>query len=264
LVIDPLGCVLYISDASPKILVHGKELKGMDVVIPRVGTYATSYVLAVIRQFDLMGVALMNNHSSIARSKNKLGCLQLLAQNAISVPETLISRYPRHLSKLIELLGGTPVIMKLLRGTQGVGVIISETRRSVESVLDTIWSLGEDILLQRFIQESEGRDIRVMVIGDKVCAAMRRNPRKGEFRSNIHRGGVGEVIKLPRSHELLAIRAAKVLGLQLAGVDIIESRQGPMVVEVNSSPGFQGLEQATGINIAGRIIRHAASLRKGS
>jgi len=261
-VVDPLKCVLHVIQRSPKVLYNGKELKDVAAVIPRIGTFGTGYSIDVVRQFGVMGVPCMNDDMAIARSRNKFGCLQLLARKGIRVPDTLMSRYPRNLDKLISLVGGTPVIMKLLKGTQGTGVIFAESQASVESMLETIWSLGEDIMIQRFIRESKGRDLRVLVINGKVVSAMRRIGREGEFRSNIHRGGVGERVKLPAAYEKAALAATEACGLVLAGVDILESKDGPLVIEVNSSPGFQGLEAATGQNIAKMIARVAVRMRR--
>ncbi len=257
-VLDPLRCVLQISTGTPQLLHGTREVKGMDVVIPRISTFATAYLLAVVRQLEWLGVPSVNDHGSIARARNKLGCLQLLASRGVRVPDTLISRYPRNMDRLLERLGGTPVILKLLRGTQGTGVIFAESQASVESMLETIWSLGEDIMLQRFVAESKGRDVRALVIDGKVRSSMRRVAREGEFRSNIHRGGVGESIRLPKEFERAALSATEAVGLRLAGVDILESSDGPQVIEVNSSPGFQGLEAATGENVARMIVEFAA------
>jgi ribosomal protein S6--L-glutamate ligase len=262
-VIDPLKCVLLISKKVSSLLVGGRPLALPDAVLPRIGTAGTAYSIGVVRHFDLLKVPLVNNHGPIARAKNKLGCLQLLASKGIRIPDTLMSRYPRDLDKMMKLVGGPPLIMKLLRGTQGTGVIFAESKASVESMLETIWSLGEDILLQRFIAESKGKDIRALVIDGKVRAAMRRIGREGEFRSNIHRGGVGEAVKLSPEYQRLAVKAADAIGLQLAGVDILESADGPMVIEVNASPGFQGLEAATGANIAREFIEAAVRAARG-
>ena len=256
-VIDPLKCVLLIRAKEPSLLVGGKPLALPDAVIPRIGTTGTAYSIAVVRQFDLMKVPVVNSHGPIARAKNKLGCLQLLASKGIPVPDTLMSRYPRDLDRLMKLVHGPPLIMKLLRGTQGTGVIFAESRSSIESMLETIWSLGEDILLQRFIAESKGRDVRVLVVDGRVKGAMRRVGPEGEFRSNIHRGGTGEPVKLPAAYERVATAAARAVGLQVAGVDILESAGGPLVVEVNASPGFEGLEAATKKNAARWFIEAA-------
>ncbi len=260
LVVDPLKCVLQVTPKHPTILYNGRPLKEINAVIPRIGTFGTEYSIAVIRQFGIMGVPCMNDPEAIARARNKFGCLQLLARKGIRVPDTLMSRYPRNLDKLIDLIGGTPIIMKLLRGTQGTGVIFADSAASVESTLETIWSLGEDIMLQRFVRESKGRDLRVLVIDGKVVSAMRRIGREGEFRSNIHRGGVGERVKLTRECERAAVQATDATGLKLSGVDILESDKGPLVIEVNSSPGFQGLEAATAQNIARLIVKCAVKM----
>jgi ribosomal protein S6--L-glutamate ligase len=256
-VLDPLKCVLLLKQDGPSLLASGRPVRGPGVVLPRIGTSGTEYSIAVVRHFELMGIPVVNGSDAVARAKNKLGCLQLLAAKGLPVPETLMSRYPRDLDRLMKLVGGPPVIMKLLRGTQGTGVIFAESRASVESMLETIWSLGEDILLQRFIAESKGKDVRALVIDGEACAAMRRVGREGEFRSNIHRGGVGEAVDLSPGVERLAVRAAKAVGLRIAGVDILESSRGPLVIEVNASPGFEGLEEATKSNIARLFIRSA-------
>lgn len=263
-VVDPLKCVLLMSGGKPSILVGGRPLQRPEAVLPRIGTAGTDYSIAVVHHFELMRVPVLNGHASIARAKNKLGCLQHLAARGIPVPDTLMSRYPRDLDRLMKLLGGPPLILKLLRGTQGTGVVFAESKASVESMLETIWSLGEDILLQRFIAESKGKDIRALVIDGRVRAAMRRIGPEGEFRSNIHRGGTGEPVRLSPAFERIAVRASRAVGLQIAGVDILESASGPMVIEVNASPGFEGLEEATKRNIAGMFLESAArAARKG-
>jgi ribosomal protein S6--L-glutamate ligase len=262
-VIDPLQCVLLIRGGEPAILKGGRMLPRPDAVIPRIGTTGTAYTIAVVRHFDLMKVPVVNGHGPIARAKNKLGCLQLLASKGLRVPDTLISRYPRDLDRLIRLVGGAPLILKLLRGSQGTGVVLAESREAVGSMLETLWSLGEDILVQRFIAESKGRDVRALVIHGRVRAAMRRVGMEGEFRSNIHRGGTGEPVDLPREYARAAVRAARAVGLGLAGVDMLESAEGPMVVEVNASPGFEGLEETTGRNIARMFIEAAVRAARG-
>ena len=261
-VVDPLKCVVSLMGGQPGLLLNGKPMERPDVVIPRIGTTGTAYCLAVVRQLEHMGVPCVNSAGPIARARNKLGCLQILAQHGIRVPDTVISRYPRHLDRLIALLGGTPLILKLLRGTQGTGVIFADSVPAVESMLETIWSLGEDIMLQRFIAESKGRDVRALVVDGKIRASMRRIGREGEFRSNIHRGGVGEKVKLKPEYAHLALAAAEACGLKVAGVDILESKDGPMVIEVNASPGFQGLEEATGGNVARMIVEYALKLAR--
>ncbi len=260
-VVDPLRCVLLLKPDGPAILAGGRALPRPGTVIPRVGTAGTDYSIAVVRHLELMGVPVLNGSDAIGRAKHKLGCLQTLAARGLPVPDTLIARYPRDLDRLMKLLGGPPVILKLLRGTQGTGVIFAESRSSVESMLETIWSLGEDILLQRFIAESKGRDLRALVVDGRVHAAMRRIGAPGEFRSNIHRGGVGEAVKLDRAYERVALGAARAVGLRAAGVDMLETSAGPVVLEVNASPGFEGLEEATGLNAARVLVQ--AAVRRG-
>ncbi len=262
-VTDPLKCVLRLSDGEPSMLVGGRTLKQPQVVLPRIGTAGTIYSIAVVRHFELMGVPVVNRSTAIEQAKNKLACLQVLAKKGVPVPDTLMSRYPRDLDKLMKLVSGPPLILKLLRGPQGTGVIFAESKASVESMLETIWSLGEDIMIQRFVAESKGKDIRALVIHGEVRASMRRIGAEGEFRSNIHRGGVGEPVKLTRAYERIAVKAAEAAGLELAGVDILESSSGPMVIEVNASPGFEGLEQATGQNVAKLFVQAAVRAARG-
>jgi ribosomal protein S6--L-glutamate ligase len=263
-ILDPLKAVLLLRGTDPLLLVGGRPLPRPDVVIPRIGTAGTAYSIAVVRHFELMKVPVLNRHDPIARAKDKLGCLQLLVSRGLSVPETLMSRYPRDLDRMMRLVCGPPLIMKLLRGTQGTGVIFAESRASVESMLETIWSLGEDIMLQRFVAESKGKDVRVLVVEGRARGAMRRVGPEGEFRSNIHRGGVGEEIRLEKPFRRAAESAAKAVGLQVAGVDLLESKHGPLVLEVNASPGFEGLEAATKRNIAKLFIEAAVRVgRRG-
>ncbi len=261
-VADPLKCVLRLSAGEPSMLVSGRTLKRPEAVLPRIGTAGTTYSIAVVRHFELMGVPVVNRSVAIEQAKNKLSCLQVLAAKGIPVPDTLMSRYPRDLDKLMKLVAGPPLILKLLRGTQGTGVIFAESKASVESMLETIWSLGEDIMIQRFVAESKGKDIRALVIDGEVRAAMRRIGAEGEFRSNIHRGGVGEPVKLSKRYEQVAVKAAEAAGLDLAGVDILESAAGPMVIEVNASPGFEGLEEATNQNIAKMFLQCAVRVAR--
>jgi ribosomal protein S6--L-glutamate ligase len=262
-VADPLKCILRLSHGQPSMLLGGRTLQRPHAVLPRIGTAGTTYSIAVVRHFELMGVPVVNRSTAIEQAKNKLACLQILAAKGVPVPDTLMSRYPRDLDKLMKLVSGPPLILKLLRGTQGTGVIFAESKASVESMLETIWSLGEDIMIQRFIAESKGKDIRALVIDGEVRAAMRRIGAEGEFRSNIHRGGTGEPVKLSKAYERIAMKAAAAAGLRLAGVDILESSAGPMVIEVNASPGFEGLEEATKKNIARMFVEAAVRAAKG-
>lgn len=259
-VADPLACTVVIDGPVPRVYGNSKELRSIDAVVPRIGAYGARHGIAVVHAFDDQGVPTLNHHEAIERVKDKLGCLQRLAKAGLPVPTTVLTRSPKAINRALEAVGGVPVILKFLRGTQGTGVMSSESVASARSMLDAIWSLGEDVLLQRFVSESRGRDLRVLVVGGEVVAAMRRHACEGEFRSNIHRGGVGEAIVLPRPLERLALQAARITGMEVAGIDILESAAGPLLLEVNSSPGFQGLEEATGIDIALRIMERALKL----
>jgi ribosomal protein S6--L-glutamate ligase len=256
-VADPTRCVLHVHGTHPEVLVNGRPSRAPGAVLPRVGTAGTAYAVAVVRQYELMGVRVLNASGAIERAKNKLACLQLLATKGVPVPDTLVARYPRNLEALLARVGKAPVILKLLRGTQGTGVMLSDTPAEAESILETLWSLGEDAMIQRFVSESRARDLRALVIDGRVRGAMCRIGREGEFRSNIHRGGIGHPVKLRPEYKRAAIRAASAIGLRLAGVDLLESAEGPLVIEVNASPGFEGLEEATGLNVARLFIRAA-------
>jgi ribosomal protein S6--L-glutamate ligase len=258
-VLDPLKCFLLLGRRSPEIYYAAADrpLPRMDLVIPRIGASVTEHGLAVVNQFDMMGVPIVNNSQPIARSRDKLRCFQLLSRKDIDIPRTVVAREPHQIGAALEAVGGPPVVLKLIRGTQGIGVILAETEQAVLSVLDTLWSLGQTILIQEFVAESEGRDIRALVVGNRVVTAMRRQARFGEFRSNIHRGGDGVVVDLDERTRRTAVHATQVMGLQVAGVDLLESHEGPKVMEVNSSPGFEGLEEATGLGIAEIIVNYA-------
>ena len=207
----------------------------------------------------MMGVPCLNGAVAIARSRDKLRAMQLLTKKDIDVPITVCARTPKDLDLMLELVGGTPVIVKLQQGTQGIGVMIAETRQAVSSLLETLWGMGQEIIVQQYIAESKGRDVRALVVGDRVVGAVRRKARKGEFRANIHRGGEGRPIRLSEAFAQTAVKAAKVLGLEVAGVDLLEGKDGPLVMELNSSPGFEGLERATGKDIAGAIVDHGVT-----
>ncbi len=262
LVVDPLECYLVLGGEGPDVVYRGEPLRDVDVVLPRIGTNITEYGVAVVAQFGMMGVPVVNDASSIMRSRDKLRCLQLLARKGIDIPKTVVARNPRNIGVALEMVDGTPVILKLLQGTQGVGVMIAESRQAVESVLDTLWGLGQNILIQQFVAESKGRDIRALVLGDKVVCAMERRAKMGEFRSNIHRGGFGEIVKLDPRYTRAAVEATRVVGLQIAGVDMLVSREGPKVMEINSSPGFEGMERATGRDVARALIDFTAEFAR--
>src|SRR5512142_1846251 len=258
-VLDTLRCNMVLGRDRPGIFYRGEEILSTEVhvVIPRIGASITGYGLSVVNQFDMMGVPVLNNAVPIARSRDKLRALQLLSRFGIDIPRTVMCRYRDEVRLAVEQVGGLPCIMKLIQGTQGVGVLIASSMTEVEGMLDTMWTLGQEILLQELIAESRGKDVRALVIGDRVVAAMRRTAREGEFRSNIHRGGEGRAIELPREYAQAAVKAVRVIGLDVAGVDMLESHGGPKIMEVNSSPGFEGLEKATGVDIASLYVDHA-------
>ncbi|HMQ10075.1 MAG TPA: RimK family alpha-L-glutamate ligase [Oligoflexia bacterium] len=254
---DPADFDMVLGKQSPSIVRLGKVFPKVDCVIPRLGASITNYGLSVVSQFEMMQVPVLNTYSSIATTKNKLSCIQRLSQKDIDIPKTVIIRKPSELSAAVKTVGGFPVILKLLSGTQGIGVMLVENITTMEATLDTLWSLGQDILIQECIKESLGKDLRVVVVGGKVVGSMRRQARIGDFRSNFHRGGLTTKIDISDSIEKIAIEASETVGLQVAGVDILESDQGPRVIEVNSSPGLEGIEGCTGINIAKAILEHA-------
>src|SRR5438067_1373250 len=259
-VIDVLACNLVLEPGHPRVFVAGEELKDVAVAIPRIGASVTAAGLAVVRQLETQGVPMVNGATGIANSRDKLRALQLLAEARIDVPRTVLARGGGDIKELVAHVGGLPASLKLIQGTQGVGVVIAHSDAEEESILSTLWDLGQEILLQEFIAESRGRDVRALVVGDRVVGAMRREARSGEFRSNLHRGGEGTAVELPPHYAQAAVRAAQVLSLAVAGVDLLEAQGGPKVMEVNSSPGFEGLERATGLDIAGAIVEYAASL----
>ncbi len=260
-VLDTLRCDLLLERGGPRLFHRGVELRpaGVLVVIPRIGASITGYGLSVLNQLDLMGVPVLGGAAAIGRSRDKLRALQLMAAAGLAIPRTALCRYRDEVPAAVELVGGLPCIIKLVRGTQGVGVMIASTMAEVTGLLDTLWTLGQEILIQELVKESRGRDVRALVIGDEVVAAMRRTARAGEFRSNIHRGGAATRLELPADYARAAVKAARVVGLQVAGVDLLEASGGPMIMEVNSSPGFEGLERATGLDIAGRYVDEAVA-----
>ena len=259
IVMDTLRCELILAP-RPRMLYRGAEVKGLTVAVPRVGASITGYGLKVVSHLEAMGVQLVNDAPSIARSRDKLRCLQLLSGAGIDIPRTVMAYQGSNIRRLVDEVGGLPAIVKLLRGTQGVGVMIATSMAEVQGILSTFWELGQEILVQEFIRESKGRDVRALVVGDEVVGAMRRTAKKGEFRSNIHLGGEGKPLPLPKEYARVAITAAKTIGLEVAGVDMLEGKSGPKVMELNSSPGFEGLEKATGEDIAGAIVRHALAV----
>ncbi len=263
-VLNPLHCFLVLSRRAPEIYYRGLEARvlDLDVVLPRIGASITEHGLAVVNQFDMMGVPLVNSSQPIARSRDKLRSLQLLSRAGIDIPKTVMVSDPSQIHRALAIVGGPPAVLKVVKGTQGIGVILAETEQAALTVLETFWNLGMNILVQEFIEESEGRDIRALVVGDRVVTAMRRQAGIGEFRSNVHRGGTGTVVDLPESYRTAALEATRVMELQLAGVDMLESQTGPKVLEINSSPGFEGLERWTGVDIASAIIEYAVGFAR--
>jgi len=253
-VVNYLRCYMNITAHKPTIMYKGKPLEDFDVVIPRIGASRTFYGTAVVRQFEVMGVFSANDSQAISRSRDKLRCLQLLARKGIGLPVTGCAHATEDIDGLIESVGGAPVVIKLLEGTQGIGVVLAETHQAAKSVIEAFRGLDANILVQEYIKEAQGADIRCFVIGDKVVASMKRQGAEGEFRSNIHRGGKAEKIKLTPEERSTAVRAAKAMGLGVAGVDLLRSNHGALVLEVNSSPGLEGIEQATGVDVGGKII----------
>ncbi|HEY5674820.1 MAG TPA: 30S ribosomal protein S6--L-glutamate ligase [Malonomonas sp.] len=254
-VIDPLRCYMTIATQRPTIHYKGEELTGFDAIIPRIGASVTFYGTAVVRQFEMMDVYSVNESVAISRSRDKLRSLQLLARKGIGLPVTGFAHSTKFTQDLIDLAGGAPLVIKLLEGTQGIGVVLAETNKAAESVIEAFRGLKENILVQEFIKEAQGADIRCFVIGGKVVAAMKRQGKEGEFRSNLHRGGNATIARLTPEERSTAVRAARIMGLNVAGVDLLRSNHGPVVMEVNSSPGLEGIEAATEKDVAGMIIK---------
>ncbi len=254
-VIDPLLCYMTIATEQPTMYFKGEELSGFDAIIPRIGASITFYGTAVVRQFEMMHVYSVNESVAISRSRDKLRSLQLLSRKGIGLPVTGFAHSTHYTRDLIARVGGAPLVVKLLEGTQGIGVVLTETQKAAESVIEAFKGLKEQILVQEFIAESKGADIRCLVVGDKVVAAMKRQGAEGEFRSNIHRGGKASLVRLSPEERATAVCSARIMGLNVAGVDILQSKRGPIVMEVNSSPGLKGIEAATGKDVAGQIIQ---------
>lgn len=254
-VINHLRCYMNITSNSPGMHYRGEALEGFDAVIPRVGASVTFYGSAVLRQFEMMGVFPLNESVALSRSRDKLRCMQLLARKGIGLPVTGFAHSPDDTADLIKMVGGAPLVVKLLEGTQGVGVVLAETHKAAESVIEAFRELEANILVQEFIREAHGTDLRLFVIGERVVASMMRQAPEGEFRSNLHRGGSARLVKISAEERATAVRSARILGLNVAGVDILRSRRGPLVMEVNPSPGLEGIERATGRDIATQIIQ---------
>ncbi|GAA0713306.1 30S ribosomal protein S6--L-glutamate ligase [Aquimarina litoralis] len=254
-VIDPLNCDIIIEKKKPEIYYRGKKLDHVDAVIPRIGASITFYGTAVVRQFEMMNVFTTVQSQALVNSRDKLRSLQILSKAGLGLPKTVFTNYSKDVSEVISHVGGAPLIIKLLEGTQGLGVVLAETKTAAESVLEAFNGLQARVIVQEYIKEAKGADIRVLVVDGQVVGAMKRQGKEGEFRSNLHRGGSAQIIQLSDEEENAAIKAAKALKLGVAGVDMLQSERGPLILEVNSSPGLEGIETATGKDIAKTIIR---------
>ena len=253
-IINHKRCYMNITSHNPSIHIRGEAITGVDAIIPRIGASVSFYGTAVVRQFEMMGVYSVNESVAITRSRDKLRALQLLSRKGVGLPVTGFANYADDTDDLLKMTGGAPVVIKLLEGTQGVGVVLAETKKAAASVIEAFRGLRANVMVQEFIAEAGGADIRCLVVGDKVVAAMKRQGREGEFRSNLHRGGSASLIKITPEERSTAVRSAKVMGLNVAGVDLLRSNHGPVVMEVNSSPGLEGIESATNKDVAGLII----------
>lgn len=255
-VVDVLRCYMNITSIKPTVHYRGKVLEGFDAVIPRIGASVTFYGTAVLRQFEMMNVFPLNESVAVTRSRDKLRSAQLLARKGIGMPVTGFAHNPDDIQDLLKEVGGAPLVIKLLEGTQGIGVVLAETQKAAESVLQAFMGLKANIMVQEFIKEAGGSDIRCFVVGGKVVAAMKRQGPEGEFRSNLHRGGSASLVRMTPEERSTAVRAAKIMGLEVCGVDLLRSHHGPVVMEVNSSPGLEGIESASGKDVAGIIVRY--------
>ncbi|MAZ27782.1 MAG: 30S ribosomal protein S6--L-glutamate ligase [Cytophagaceae bacterium] len=255
-VIDPLKCDLIIEKKKPTVYYKGRYLNDTDAIIPRIGASITYYGTAVVRQFEMMGCFTTTESQALVRSRDKLRSLQILSRARLGLPKTVFTNYSRDVSEIIEHVGGAPLIIKLLEGTQGLGVVLAETQNAAESVIEAFNGLQARVIVQEFIKEAKGADIRAFIVDGQVVGAMKRQGKEGEFRSNLHRGGSASIIQLTDDEENAAIKAAKSMGLGVAGVDMLQSDRGPLILEVNSSPGLEGIEAATGKDIAKSIIRY--------
>ena len=259
-VIDHLQCNLLLEKGKPGILYRGEPLEGFDAIIPRIGASVTFYGTAVVRQFEMMKVRTAVDSQAIVRSRDKLRSMQILSRAGVGMPKTAFTNNSEDVPAMISQVGGAPVIIKLLEGTQGLGVVLAESAKAAQSVIEAFHNLKARIIVQEFIAESKGADLRAFVVDGEVVGAMKRQGKEGEFRSNLHRGGVGTLVKLTRAEKAAALLATKALGLGVAGVDMLQSKRGPLVLEVNSSPGLEGIEKATGQDIAARIIDYTVAL----
>ena len=255
-VLDILRTYMNVASSKPEVHFKGEILPQFDAVIPRIGASVTFYGTAVLRQYEMTGAFPLNESVAISRSRDKLRSLQLLSRRGIGMPNSGFAHSPDDIQDLIKMVGGAPLVIKLLEGTQGIGVVLAETKKAAESVIEAFMGLKANILVQEYIKEAGGADIRCLVVGSKVVAAMKRQAQPGEFRSNLHRGGSSSLVKITPTERATAVKAARIMGLNVAGVDILRSERGPLVMEVNSSPGLEGIEKSTGKDVAGMIIEY--------
>jgi len=253
-ILDHLKCDIVIEQDRPSIYYKGERVKNIDAVIPRIGASVTFYGAAVVRQFEMMNVPTAVESQALVRSRDKLRSLQILARANVGMPKTVFTNYSKEVKKIIDSVGGAPLIVKLLEGTQGYGVVLAPTKKAAESIIEAFHSMKARVIVQEFIEEAKGADIRAFVIDNKVVGAMKRQGKEGEFRSNLHQGGTGTLIKLTKQERMVALTAAKAMGLSIAGVDMLQSERGPLVLEVNSSPGLEGIEKTTNKDIASEVI----------
>lgn len=260
LVLDHLRCDIVIEQDNPAIWYKGEKIENADAVIPRIGASVTFYGASVVRQFEMMGVPTAVESQALVRSRDKLRSLQILARSGVGLPKTVFTNYSKETKKIIDSVGGAPLIVKLLEGTQGYGVVLAPTRKAAESIIEAFHSMKARVIVQEFIEEAKGADIRAFVIGNKVVGSMKRQGKEGEFRSNLHQGGTGQHIKLTKEERKAAVTATKSMGLSIAGVDLLQSDRGPLVLEVNSSPGLEGIEKTTNKDIASEIVSYVEKL----
>jgi ribosomal protein S6--L-glutamate ligase len=254
-VVNHVKCDILIEKRNPQILYNGQPLVDVDAVIPRIGASVTFYGTAVVRQFEMMKVFSTTESQALVRSRDKLRSMQILTRSGVGIPKTVFTNYSKDVGSIVDSVGGAPCIIKLLEGTQGLGVVLADTKKAAVAVCEAFNSLKARVIVQEFIQESRGIDVRAFVVDGRIVGAMKRTGKEGEFRSNLHRGGKASLIELTHEEEVTAIKAAKALGLHVAGVDMLQSDRGPLVIEVNSSPGLEGIEGATGHDIAGEIVK---------
>ena len=254
-VVNHVKCDILIERRNPQVVYGGQPVTEIDAVIPRIGASVTFYGTAEVRQFEMMKVFTTTESQALVRSRDKLRSLQILTRSGVGIPKTVFTNYSKDVARVVDSVGGAPCMIKLLEGTQGLGVVLAETKKAAIAVCESFNSLKARVIVQEFIRESRGVDVRAFVVDGRVVGAMKRTAKEGEFRSNLHRGGTAQVIELSKEEEVTAIKAAKALGLHVAGVDMLQSERGPLVIEVNSSPGLEGIEKATGLDIAGEIVR---------